>query len=165
MRVNEDQEFFTRVKLTGFKIIFNSSTPCLHLKNEMQQSQSLRRGISGYLSQLKFYFSYGPLVCSECIKHGSKLDMLRILYYFALPPIFLFWVFNILKPVFSVTLTSVFLVFYLSISLFYHMWKTKGNRLLGIVAFVYYIPCGIAISYGYITMLIKSARKTNEKPA
>lgn len=165
LRVNEDQEFFTRIKLNGFKIIFDANTPCLHLKNGIQQSQSLKHGISEYLSQLKFYFSYGSLVCSECIKHGSKLDLLRILYYFALPLIFLLWIFNILKLVLSVTLTSVFFAFYLSISLFYHVWKTKGNRFLGIVAFAYYIPCGIAISYGYIITLIKSFRKVNVKTA
>jgi glycosyltransferase involved in cell wall biosynthesis len=162
LRVNEDTEFFCRVKLKGFKIVFDSSTPCLHLRPETQPRYGIKRGVLEYLNRLKFYFSYGSLVCSECIKQGSKLDLLRTLYYLALPPFFLFWVFNFLKPIFSVAFTSIFFAAYLSLSLFYHIWKTRGNRLFGIVAFAYYIPCGIAVSYGYIARLIKSFRGANE---
>jgi len=163
LRVNEDQEFFSRVKLNGFKIVFDATTPCLHLKNEKHQNSSVKRGISEYVNQLKFYFYYGPLVCSECIRHGSRLDIMRILYYFALPLTFLFWIFNLLKPIFSVTVASILFASYLLLSLFYHIWKTKGNRLFGIVAFAYYIPCGIAVSYGYLASLIKSLRRAYKK--
>lgn len=162
-RVNEDEEFSSRVKLKGFKIIFDASTPCLHLRPETQPRYGIKRGVLEYLTRLKFYFSYGSFVCSECIRQGSKLHLLRILYYFALPPIFLFWVLNFFNPVFPVTLISIFFAVYLILNLLYHIRKTRGNRLFGIVAFAYHIPCGIAISYGYIARLIKSFRVVSNR--
>jgi glycosyltransferase involved in cell wall biosynthesis len=155
LRVNEDTEFYSRVKLKALKVIFDTQSPCIHLKPETPLHSSMKNSVLEYFGRLKWCFSYVPFVYNECIKAGSKLHLLRILYYFALPPIFLLWIINLLNPIFPITITSISLIVYLLLNLSHHIWNAKRNRLFGIVAFVYHVPCGIAISYGYIVRLIK----------
>lgn len=154
LRVNEDTEFFSRVKVNGLKVIFDTRSPCTHLKPEIPSHSSMKNGVLEYLRRVKYCFSYVPLVYGECLRAGSKPHLLRILYYFALPPIIMLWILDLLYPIFPVTLASLFLIAYILLNLSYHIWRAKRNRLFGIVAFAYHVPCGIAISYGYFVKLI-----------
>jgi glycosyltransferase involved in cell wall biosynthesis len=155
LRVNEDTEFYSRVKLKGLKVIFDTQSPCIHLKPETPLHSSMKNGVLEYLRRVKYCFSYVPLVYGECLRAGSKPHLLRILYYFALPPIIMLWIFDLLYPIFPVTLASLFLIAYILLNLSHHILKAKKNRLFGIVAFIYHIPCGMAISYGYLVILVK----------
>jgi glycosyltransferase involved in cell wall biosynthesis len=156
LRVNEDTEFFSRVKLNGLKIVFDALTPCTHLRPETLLQSGIKNGILNYARRLKWCFSHDSFVYIQCLKAGSKPYLLRILYYLALPPIIILWIFNLLNPILSVELASLFLITYLLLNLSYHVWKAKSNRLLGVVAFAYHTPCGIAISYGCLVKLFKS---------
>lgn len=155
LRVNEDTEIFSRMKLKGLKIVSDTQTPCTHLRPKTLVQSSIKNSILNYARRLKWCFSYNSFLYIQCLKAGSKLYLLKILYYLALPPIIILWIFNLLNPILPIALTSLFLIAYLLLNLSYHIWKAKRNRLFGIVAFAYHTPYGIAISYGCLVKLLK----------
>jgi hypothetical protein len=158
LRVNEDTEFLSRMKLRGFRAVLISETPFLHIKPSYVKGIGVKQNISEFLNQLKLAFSYGSFVWGEYIKQGSWFDLIRTLYYIAFPPIFIFWIFNFFKPVFSSILMTILFAFYFIINLLYHGWKTRSVNKLSIAASIYYIPLGIATSYGLIARLLKFYR-------
>jgi glycosyltransferase involved in cell wall biosynthesis len=151
LKVNEDTDFFSRAKNFGYKIKFDGSTPCLHLKKERQSN--FRIALRDYRFRLKWCFSNQPFLYRELIKAGSKAHLFRILYYFGLPIILVLWLVNFALPFVPWFPATLLALAYVLFNLCYHVWRAKLNRSWGVVAFLYYSPCGVAVSYGYFMSL------------
>ncbi len=151
LKVNEDTDFFSRARNFGYQIKFDGSTPCLHLKKEKKSSFSTI--LRDYRGRLKWCYSSQPFLYRELIRAGSKAHLFRILYYFALPIIIVLWLVNFAFALVPWLTATVFAVAYVLFNLCYHVWRSKRHRTWGLVAFLYYSPCGIAVSYGYFVSL------------
>ncbi len=160
LKVNEDTDLFARIRTHGMKILFEKGAPCLHLKQE-RTGKSVRANFSDYRRRLGWCFHSVPNLYEEMIKAGSRSHLLRILYYIALPPVICFWLFNLGYSLVPLIPATFFVGMYILLNLAYHIWKASQNRLWGVVAFFYHMPCGIAISYG---LGIKVLRATIKKP-
>lgn len=151
LKILEDTDLITRIKVHGLKVSFDKSTPALHLKVKKDRLNLIK----GYFSRLKGRFTYESLVVDELIKAGSKAQLLRLFYYFFLPILIVFWIVNLFFVTFSIFSVTIIVTIYTLMNLLYQVWKTRNNRLMGIVNFLYVTPMGVTQSYGYVFRQLK----------
>lgn len=161
LRVNEDTEFLSRMKLKGFQVILVSETPLLHIKPAMTKRISLNREISELKNQVKSAYSQGSLVWEECIKQGSWFDFARAIYYIAFPLFLAIWVINFFSQFCNIQLLTLFFALYFSINVFYHLQKIGKICPVSLIATIYYIPLGMASGYGLIARWLNFRRTKN----
>jgi glycosyltransferase involved in cell wall biosynthesis len=157
-KVNEDTDIYSRVKAKGMRIVFDGSTPCVHLKEAHTRKSGLKASFSSYKWRIRRGFYHDSLLYAEMIKAGSRSHFFKTIYYLLLPVITIFCILNLVFPVFSPFWVTILWLAYVAINLLYHILKAKVNRLFGVISFLYQTPCGIAVSYGYLYNMLK--RKT-----
>jgi glycosyltransferase involved in cell wall biosynthesis len=162
LKVNEDTDIFSRIKAKGLKVKFDVSTPGLHIRRANVKS-GFRDNLAEYKLHLRWSFSKVPFLYAEMIRAGSKSHLFRLFYYFALPIIIVLWFINLAFPIVPIVYASAFVAGYLLLNFAYHIWKAKQSRLWGVVAFFYYAPWGISISYGYLLNLLKSSAQKKKQ--
>ncbi|MGZ4850925.1 MAG: glycosyltransferase [Candidatus Bathyarchaeia archaeon] len=154
LKLQEDTDLLARIRSHGLKVSFDTSTPGLHLKpNTVRPSFS--RGLSNYGFQLRYRLTKESTLVDGLIKTGSKAHLLRMLYYFALPILVVLWLINFAVPIVPVLVFTILVAAYILLNLAYQVWKTKKNRLMGVVTFFYVTPMGIASYYGYVLSRLK----------
>jgi len=152
LQVNEDREFFSRLKKTGYLVSLVSTVPFLHDKPG-EKRVTFKDNILEFVNQLKLSFTHGAAVWHEGLKAGSLLDAVRTLYYLILPPVSVLLAINFFIPLIPIPIATILFVAYLGVMLVYHMWKTANMRASCIIAAFYYASLGVATSYGVVAKL------------
>jgi glycosyltransferase involved in cell wall biosynthesis len=154
LKIQEDADLFGRMATHGLKTKIDDSPPALHLKPN-NKKLGIRHEFSSYRFHLKYCFTQESTLVESQIKEGSKAFLIRMLYYFALPLLVIFWITDIFFPVINMYWATMIVGGYILLNLIYQVHKTKKNRLTGIITFLYRTPIGIASYYGFLVSRIK----------
>lgn len=159
LRGYEDTDYCMRVRRRGYKVIFDPTVRCIHLKPEVFISGRYeeRKGVFDYRRFLWFNFTKAPKYMIEIMKSGSRGHMLRTLYYLFLPPTLLVTLFSLATSNYP---PAVLGLTYLGVAIVYHLRKTRG-LFYGLVALAIFIPAGVALAYGVVFSLLKSGLRVD----
>lgn len=162
LRGYEDLDYCLRTKREGYKIIFDPTVRCNHLKPEVFISGRYKekKGVFDYPRFLWFNFTKAPDYLTEVIRGGSRTRFLKTVYYFFSPMVL------IVAFVSLVTLSPILAIFcfaYLGLAVVYHLRKTRG-LFYGLAASAIFISGGVALAYGIAVSFARRALNPgNEK--
>jgi len=154
--VGEDTEFGIRVaEKTSYKILW-APRPVLHLKH-VGETKGCGRGFVRWLS---YNFHVRGKKYAESFPELPQLLRLRIFYYALLPPLIVF----LSLLAYSIGLMLVVLVFvaYLLPALFLNISGSTIRK--GVISFfVFNVPTGVMLSYGFLLHIVKKSLKESKR--
>ncbi|MEM3737517.1 MAG: glycosyltransferase [Candidatus Bathyarchaeia archaeon] len=149
----EDREYCLRVKKNGYKLIFDPTVRCIHLKPETFLSGRYleRKGIFDYKRFLWYNLTKAPTNIIEIAKRNPKTHAAKTAYYLLYP---LVLVAAILSLFTSNLITTALCLLYVGLPAAFHLRKTRRVS-YGLAAAAIFTTGGIALAYGMTSLALK----------
>jgi glycosyltransferase involved in cell wall biosynthesis len=149
----EDREYCLRVKKNGYKLIFDPTVRCSHLKPETFLSGRYRerKGTFDYKRFLWYNLAKAPSNIIEILKGDLRRQAFKTVYYLIYPLLFLATLLSLTAS--NLMLTGLGIV-YLGLPVAFHLRKTRG-LFYGLAASAIFITGGVALAYGVTGLILK----------
>ncbi len=148
----EDREYCLRVRKNGYKLIFDPTVRCSHLKPDTFLSGRYleRQGVFDYRRFLWYNLAKAPSNVIEIIK-GNPRAYAKTVYYLLYP---LLLPATLLSLAASNPILTVLGIIYLGLPVAFHLRKTRGV-FYGLAASAIFITGGVALAYGATGLILK----------
>ena len=149
----EDREYCLRARKNGYKLIFDPTVRCSHLKPETFLSGRYRerKGAFDYKRFLWYNLAKAPSNIIEILKGDPRRQTFKTVYYLIYPLLFLATLLSLTAS--NLMLTGLGIV-YLGLPVVFHLRKTRGV-FYGLAASAIFITGGVALAYGVISLILK----------